>query len=259
MTPEEPSFDSAEFGSLPGAPDWRVQWHATVVTTQTLARDLAPWHAVIADAQSAGRGQAQRSFVSDAGGLYFTAVLPYRGDPLESRGFALAVGHAAREALVALGFEVRLRWPNDLLIGARKVAGILVEQGRRDTLLVGLGLNVSNSPWQTAPELRAIATSLSEHALKSLPLRATIAAALLHAIRGAHDVFSPGGLAALAPQLNAAWARAPRAVEVERVGGAAPVRGVFLGIDRLGALMLDAGDCPVCAVPAHHVERLREL
>ena len=73
---------------------WRVEEHATIGSTQTRARELPAWSAVIAGEQTAGRGQGERSFVSDRGGLYLSAVLPYAGDALRARGFALAVGWA---------------------------------------------------------------------------------------------------------------------------------------------------------------------
>src|ERR1019366_8859061 len=121
-------------------PDWSVEHHPIVTTTQALACSRPAWSAVTADEQTAGRGQRERSFVSDPGGLYLTAVLPYAGDPLASRGFALAVGWAVCTTLRRAGVvDVRLRWPNDLMVGTRKVGGILIKQAARDTLLVGLG------------------------------------------------------------------------------------------------------------------------
>lgn len=240
---------------------WRIDWFERLPTTQLVARPRPAWSAVVADEQTAGRGQAERRFVSDRGGLYVTAVLPYAGDPLAARGFALAVGWALRAELLAAGVVgLRLRWPNDLLIGMRKVGGILVEQGSRDTLLVGFGLNVTNTPWRAEPELRALAGSLAESgAARVAEDRSALVALVLRAIRTAHEVFAGQRLAGLVPELNSCWGE-PRTVELELappLGGVA--RGVFLGLDAEGALRLQGETGTVRTVLAHQVGRLREV
>lgn len=243
-------------------PGWSVQFHDRVESTQQLARGRPAWSAVVAREQTAGRGQADRTFTSDPGGLYLTAVLPYAGDPLASRGFALAVGWAVREAL--LEFEVgdlRLRWPNDLMVGDRKVGGILVEQDGPGTLLVGLGLNVTNHPWLAAPELAAIAGRLADTTpFGRLPEAAVLASSLLVAIRAAHDVFATRRLAGFTAIANKCWGT-PRQVELEPAAGIhLPVStGRFVGIDGEGQLLLEGGAPERVRIPPHHVARLREL
>jgi len=243
-------------------PHWSVEHHLVVATTQSLARERPAWSAVTADEQTTGRGQAERSFVSDPGGLYLTAVLPYGGDPLASRGFALAVGWAVRAALRHAGVaEVRLRWPNDLMVGPRKVGGILVEQGGPNTLLVGLGLNILNQPWRTDPALREIAGRLVE-ALggKALPDRTVLAEQLLRAIGLAHFAFSRRQLAGFVPILNRCWGP-PRRVRLEMVPRHTPteIAGDFLGLDPSGCVLLRADGGEKIAVPEHHIGRLREV
>lgn len=241
---------------------WRVERHGVVESTMTLARGLPAWSAVMAEEQTAGRGQAQRSFVSDRGGVYMTAVLPYSGDALASRGFALAVGCAVRTALNQIGVRgLRLKWPNDLMIGRAKVGGILVEQGTRETLLVGIGVNVTNCPWRAVPELAGIAGTLSDAAADELsapPERPVVAAALLVGIARAHEEFAREGWRGLVARLNACWEGA-REVELTLVGRKPVVRGEFLGVDANGALHLLAKEGVSIVVPAHHVERLREV
>lgn len=253
------------FAGVPVAPvpgKWRLQRETVVESTMALARDLPAWSVVVADEQTAGRGQLSRRFVSDCGGVYLTAVLSYGGDPLASRGFALAVGWALREALRELGVGgVRLKWPNDLMIGRGKVGGILVEQGRRDTLLVGVGLNVTNQPWKTAPELAGIAGTLGEAAedgRSCVPDKEALIAALLAGIARAHEEFSRRGLAGMRAALNTCWGGV-REVELALVGGRPAVRGGFLGIDEQGALQLLVDSGLSVVIAAHHVERLREI
>ena len=233
-----------------------------VTTTQAHAHSRPAWSAVMADEQTVGRGQRERSFVSDPGGLYLTAVLPYAGDPLASRGFALAVGWAVRATLLRAGVrDVRLRWPNDLLVGMRKVGGILVEQDGSDTLLVGLGLNISNRPWRADPVLREVAGRLVDlSGGVALPGRAELAARLLRGIWLAHCVFARRRLAGFAAVLNRCWGP-PRRVRLELFSpnGAAESEGVFLGIDPAGCVLLRTDNHGQIAVPEHHISRLREV
>ena len=244
------------------SPAWTVEHFPVVPTTQSLARTRAAWSAVTADEQTAGRGQRERAFVSDAGGLYLTAVLPYAGDPLASRGFALAVGWAVRATLRRAGVtEVRLRWPNDLMVGARKVGGILVEQGGRDTLLVGVGLNISNQPWQADPALGEIAGRLEDAVGgDALPNRAELVARLLRAIGLAHRVFARKRLAGFAPILNRGWSQ-PGRVRLELVPqvGLLEIEGDFLGIGPTGCVWLRLDNGRSITVAEHYITRLREV
>ena len=240
---------------------WHVEHHDVVTSTQALARGRPAWSAVVAREQSAGRGQAGRSFVSGPGGLYVTGIVPYSGVALESRGFALAVGWAVRESLRRSGVRrLRLRWPNDLMVGSLKVGGILVEQGGPDTLLVGVGLNVSNQPWLADRSLAGIAGRLVDAAPPGiLPPSDRLADLVLRAIRIAHHAFVRRRLAGFVPILNRCWGR-PREVEIEPAMGVHLVarHGRFHGIDREGCIMIETRTGAWRHIPAHHVGRLRE-
>ena len=243
-------------------PVWSITHQPIVHSTQTLARDLPAWSAVWADEQTAGRGQAERSFVSDPGGVYLTAVLPYDGDALAARGFALAVGWALCVALRRAGVDqVRLRWPNDLMVGMAKVGGILVEQGGPRTVLVGVGLNVTNRPWVSAPELQGEAGRLADYVgAPGLPEPAELVTAVLRAIRLAQRMFVRRRLGGLVPLLARCWGE-PHAVALEPAGGVtlAVTGGVFQGIDEHGALRLRSAHGDEARVPAHHIHRMREV
>ena len=241
---------------------WTIEHQDSVGSTQTLARGRPAWSAVVAGEQTAGRGQATRSFTSDPGGLYVTAVLPYAGDPLETRGFALAVGWALRESLQRMGVkDLRLRWPNDLMIGPRKVGGILVEQGGPDTLLVGVGLNVTNRPWLAEPALQAIAGRLADAAVdRPLPEMEELATEVLQAIRMAHETFARDRLEGFAARLNDCWGPVNEVV-LEPAGGVqrASVQVWFRGIDHDGRVLVRFPEGKTVAIPAHEIGRLREV
>jgi len=243
-------------------PPWSVEHFPVLTTTQLFARNRPAWSVVTADVQTAGRGQRERSFVSDPGGLYLTAVLPFDGDSAGWRGFALAVGSAVRQALGRLGMEeLRLRWPNDLMIGSRKVGGILVEQGQSHTLLVGLGLNVINRPWAKDPALRKVAGRLADLCPRSdADDPQQLLEPVLRAIQRAHEDFFARRLAGLATEINGCWG-GRRRVSLEPMAGTTPgkTQGIFAGIDERGQVLLAQPDGTICGVPEHHIKRMVEM
>lgn len=110
---------------------------ARTPSTQAAARFLPLDTVVVADFQSAGRGRFNRVWEAPAGtGLHATFVLPQRHLALFCAGVATAE---------ACGSAVRLKWPNDLLLGERKAGGLLADQ-HDDRCLVGIGINLSWSP-----------------------------------------------------------------------------------------------------------------
>ena len=105
-----------------GQAGWQLEVHHEVASTNDLARALTAWKAVRAERQTAGRGRFGRSFVSDPGGLWISAVVPATGDPAQWNGFSLMVGCHLLRMLAQLGVPaVRLRWPNDLMTGSKKL------------------------------------------------------------------------------------------------------------------------------------------
>lgn len=110
---------------------------STTPSTQDAAAGLPVGSIVIADHQSAGRGRLERRWEAPPG-TALLATFVVAPHPLAS----LAAGVAAAEAC---GAQVRLKWPNDLLLDGRKLAGILVEV-RDGRALVGIGVNLTRSP-----------------------------------------------------------------------------------------------------------------
>lgn len=107
--------------------------------------------AIIADEQTAGRGRLDRRWESDSNkGLYVTYLFSVSADCSDLNGFSLVVGVAAKRAIESLGRQVRLKWPNDLVVfdenkNLCKLGGILIELERREDLLyisAGIGLNI---------------------------------------------------------------------------------------------------------------------
>src|SRR5579863_5985369 len=125
-------FDLAAIRSqLPGR---RLEWHDVIGSTMTDASRLAETGApsgtdVGAEEQTAGHGRHGRSWYSEPGaGLYVSIILRHQYPPATLPVVTLALGLAVQEAILkTTGIACDLRWPNDLLIGSKKCAGILTQ------------------------------------------------------------------------------------------------------------------------------------
>jgi len=143
----------------------------SVGSTNELARELAAAGAaegtlVLADEQTAGRGRLGRSWLSPAGSsLLLSLIFRPPWTPQQAGRLTMICSLAAAEAIEAqTGLTVNLKWPNDVLIGGRKVGGVLAELSVMgdvlDYVVAGLGLNVNFDPAQM-PQLGNSATSLA--------------------------------------------------------------------------------------------------
>lgn len=132
-----------------------------VDSTHRMARRLLPelhsgWLVIEAIKQTQGRGQLNREWVSDTGGLYLTVVAPDWG--VES----VAVAHAVCRVAIPRGITPYVEWPNDLIVGHKKWGGILIEtmqHPRNGTryAMIGIGLNLNQVTFPS--HLRATAVS----------------------------------------------------------------------------------------------------
>lgn len=142
---------------------FRLLLRESVASTNDEVRVLAQAGApdglvLLAERQTAGRGRRGAAWFSPAGESLAFSILVRQQEPkaLWPR-LALAAGLAVAEAVESFGLQAGIKWPNDVWIGRRKVAGILVEAGS-DFAVVGIGLNVNSTGFP--PEVSEIATSL---------------------------------------------------------------------------------------------------
>jgi BirA family transcriptional regulator, biotin operon repressor / biotin---[acetyl-CoA-carboxylase] ligase len=239
-----------------GAAGWRLFPYETVTSTNDLARDLPPWSAVRAASQTAGRGRFGRSFVSDVGGLWLSATLPALGDASRWNGFSLMVGHHLLLALKKLNVsEARLRWPNDLMSGRKKLAGLLIEQGGRQKLTIGIGMNVQNAPWTFDPSLADNTTRLADTS-GAVPSLDVLTVSVLDRVDDAYHAMLAGGLEPAIRALNVHWSSRP--VEITLTGGEI-IGGRFIGLDEAANLRIVTAQGNERRVLHHHVARLKEL
>lgn len=145
----------------------------TMDKAKALAREGAPHlSCVVAEHQTKGRGRLNRQWVSSRGGLWFTLILrPHLPPPLAYiYNFAASLS-LSRVLNRLFDAQVRVKWPNDLLIKGQKLAGMLSEMETRADLVhfltIGIGINVNNDP--SSPEFKAI--SLKKALNRTLPRR----------------------------------------------------------------------------------------
>lgn len=213
--------------------DWTLWDLDSVSSTNLVAAELPAWSAVRARTQTAGRGRFQRKWVSDEGGLWLSAVVPTQ--PPTARMLPLLAGLAVCDVVRALGVgNARLRWPNDVMLLERKLAGVLIDQFKPGLAVIGIGLNVDNQPACCDPALQNHAARLAD----LLPAPASIenlTALLLARVRVLVQAWNAGDSPPLLSRVNALWSKGRR-VELDLDGDIR--RGQFAGVDGDGRLLL---------------------
>jgi BirA family biotin operon repressor/biotin-[acetyl-CoA-carboxylase] ligase len=241
-----------------------IGWLETAASTNDVMKERAragapAWSAVVAGRQTAGRGRQGRAWLSPAGNLFLSVLLRPQLPPASVPVLPLAAGVAAAEAAGEWGVDARLKWPNDVLVGERKLGGVLVEASAGseglDTVVIGIGMNLTLDPVWAPPELRDAVTSVQAESGRD-PGVAAAAAAVLDRLAVWYDALARDG----PPPVLAAW-RA-RSVSwwgrtVEARCGDAVLRGVARGLDGRGALILDLADGSQRAVLSGEVRELR--
>ncbi len=204
---------------------------------------------VVAEAQDAGRGRLGRTWASPAGvGLYASLLLRPPLPPEELPRLTLTTAVAAARAVErTAGVRPGIKWPNDLLLGGRKLAGILTEleteAERLGYVVVGLGLNVNTPGFP--PELADTATSLYLSTGRTHS-RLALLRAFLEDLEGLYELF----LARRFPEILAEWrARTVTLGRPARVRqGDREICGLAVGVDEDGALQLQTAGGQVMRV-----------
>lgn len=225
-------------------PDRRIEWFATIDSTMfeagRLAAAGAPSGTVIgADKQTAGQGRHGRSWHSEPeSGLYVSVILRRQLAPATLPVITLALGLATQEAILkSTGVVCDLRWPNDVLIGSKKCAGILT-QLEASAIIAGIGINVNHSSFPA--ELSDIATSLRV-ASGSLQSREQLLAGLLGSIDAYCDLLESHGRESIIEMFARASSYVSgRRVCVDQEGSS--IEGVTAGLNHSGFLILHGDD-----------------
>ncbi len=235
-----------------------------VGSTNDVALELGRWGAaegtvVMADSQTKGRGRYGRRWVSPPGvNLYLSVVLRPAVEPGHAALATFVASLALGDTMRTVGVEPAIKWPNDMVTGGRKVAGVLTEAetaaARVEFLVVGIGLNVNMDGAaieRLLGEEASGVTSLREAAGMELD-REEVAAALLEALDARYAEFLGRGAGWVVEAWNAASRMVGRRASVRVEGGV--VEGVVRGVDAQGRLIVERGDGGVEAVVAGDVQ-----
>jgi BirA family biotin operon repressor/biotin-[acetyl-CoA-carboxylase] ligase len=231
-----PRFDVCRYDSVSSTMD---------LAAAEAARGASEWRVIVAAGQTAGRGRRGRAWMSPPGaGLYLSAILrPPVDPPGDARLLpllTLAAGVGVREGLTAAtGLSPSLKWPNDLLVGARKLGGILAEGlaigTSRQAVIVGVGINVQPAPYD--PDVARVATSVEAELGRPVD-RDDLLWSVLEGLSAAYDDLRGGRAGDILRRWRLAAPGASGAhVEWEGQGGMR-CTGVTAGIDDEGALLV---------------------
>jgi BirA family transcriptional regulator, biotin operon repressor / biotin---[acetyl-CoA-carboxylase] ligase len=258
--PARPFLDGDRLAA--GPPGLRVEVVDAAPSTNVLVAERARSGAaeglvVVAEHQTSGRGRLDRSWETPArAALTFSVLLRPRVAPVEWPWLPLMTGYAVCRALREAGFEAGVKWPNDVLVGDGKVAGILVERVDTPTgpaAIVGVGLNVSTTREELPIEA---ATSLAIVA-GAAPDRTDILLWVLGALREEYDAWQAGGAATLHAAYLRSCVTVGREIRVDLPGGGV-LTGRATGIDPGGRLVVSGPDGEV-AVGAGDVVHVRSV
>ncbi|MGZ9704570.1 bifunctional biotin--[acetyl-CoA-carboxylase] ligase/biotin operon repressor BirA [Pseudomonas sp. GNP013] len=238
-------FLNAEEIVLNTAPlSWAVQVFDSIDSTSAEALRLVnagmePPFIVLSEQQTAGRGRRGRKWVSPfAQNIYYSLVLRIEGGLRQLEGLSLVVGLAVMHALRESGVQgAALKWPNDVLVGQKKIAGILLELVGDPAdichVVLGIGINVN---MQKADDVDQEWTSVQLQTGVSIN-RNHLAAQLSRHLNSYLERHRASGFSELQEEweLNHLW----QGKAVSLIAGINHIDGVVLGVDRQGALRLD--------------------
>jgi BirA family transcriptional regulator, biotin operon repressor / biotin---[acetyl-CoA-carboxylase] ligase len=240
----------------------RIVFESEVDSTNRLARDLAIQGAVegtlvVAESQTGGRGRKGRNWFSPPGeGIYVSLVLRPPFQPAEAPKMTLLAGVALAETFIQIvPSRVTIKWPNDVLLGGKKIAGILIEISTDidaiDYMVVGVGINVNTPPGSFPVDLRGRATSLAAEIGHTVD-RTEILGAFLERLERYYDLIGKEGFAPVIRRWRELSDMAGRRVRVHSFDRS--LEGTIEGIDDDGVLLVNVSDGTLHRVIAGDVE-----
>ena len=239
------SPDPALIETVPAIPSTNAALLARLASGEGLPEGA--W--LVADRQTAGRGRAGRVWTDGAGNFMGSTIVPLRAADPPAQTLALVAGRAVHEAVLAVApalSGLMLKWPNDLLVGEAKLAGILLER-QGDAVVAGIGVNLAQ-----APDLADRATT-SLSALGHVVARDAFAAALATAWAQHLARWHLGEWSLLRQEWLARAHPVGTLVSVKDADHG-PVIGAFAGLDEHGIALLRLADGAMRAIAAGDID-----
>ena len=202
---------------------WDIHQFETLESTNQTAFSCPVGTVVMAETQTAGRGRYGRTWQSPKGNLYMSLVLPDLGKSTLYLPFltGLVVADSLPE------FNVSLKWPNDVLLDGKKVAGILIEK-QFNKVIVGIGVNLVSNPEENV----LYPTTNLEGCLRPM----TLAKRILLQYNTLLDLLDKKGF----KPIRERWLKSAKGIKKMMTIHLpdAEITGIFKGIDKTGALLL---------------------
>ena len=237
---------------LPPDFPWDIRCIETVGSTNTALRDASHGTVLIAGRQTGGRGRMGRSFHSPKDkGLYLSVLLRPQCKAVELMHLTCAAAVAAAEALP---LDAGIKWTNDLVLGKKKLGGILTElslnsDGTVIWAIIGIGINRTHTLADFPPELRSIATSLALES-ETVPTAPQLAAAVILSLKAMYDSLLTGKEEMLRRYRSRCVTLGQ---EISVVRGEEIRHGTALDVDAEGALLVRFADGHTEAVSSGEV------
>lgn len=237
--------------------NWQIKEVTECESTFNVARKLPPWSVVNCESQTKGRGRFNRAWYGAPGGLWATYNVPIENrTDLHWGVLPLVAGAAIMETLAKYKIKgLRLRWPNDVLVGRAKLAGILVERPSTNMASIGIGINMHNDIRELSGNTNDPVVRL-EDLVHTCPTVRGLRAELGDKLAEELSAFTAGGLQAIMPRLKKSWGESRPVVAItdtERICG------FFVGVAHDGSPILSRPDGSTITVPGITVNRLKEL
>lgn len=211
---------------------------------KSLADSAPDGTAVIAETQTKGKGRLGRKWESPGGGIFLSLILKPEIPPFRVPGLSLVVGCAVAKTLQSdFGLEALVKWPNDILVSNRKIAGILCEMraelDRVSHVIVGTGLNANVSTSDMPEGIRETSTSVAGSLGRPVN-RSLLIAKLLNKLEPCYLQFIEYGLESFLPEIEEilAYMGNPVMIQNAAFGSRETQHGILRGLDKEGRLIL---------------------
>lgn len=217
---------------------WKVIRFTEVNSTNDYAREIAEevpeGTVVVAKRQTSGRGRNGRNWASPEGGLWMTAILKPMASPEHVPKLVFVGALAVVDTLAKYGIPAELKWPNDVLVDGKKIAGILSECKLHHFALLGIGLNVNND---IPEELKGTAVSIKDLLGREVNLDEVLQR-VLRALSYWYSLFRSGRHYEILDAVRRRSAVIGRRVRILE-NGEVMLEGVALDVDESGALLVE--------------------
>ncbi|MDR1243768.1 MAG: biotin--[acetyl-CoA-carboxylase] ligase [Endomicrobium sp.] len=222
-----------------------IKYYKELPSTQTTVKMLAQkgfyeGTVVIVEKQTSGYGRIKRVWASNTGGLWFSILLKPFLVPEESTKLALILSIALKQTFDLYNIDSKIKWPNDIFINNKKIAGIIIEMSAEQDIInwivAGIGININN---ELPKELKDIATSLKEIINKEIDRTEFICKFFIN-FEKLYTSFKEKGLKPFLKEYNANLLYKNKHVTISN--GHNTITGINLGIDENGMLIVKTKD-----------------